>query len=112
MEARGGPGRPCLTAQHAGSAGDQGAVVGAKLYCFSLHHTPVPSPKPPGCCYLGEEGVFERPGEERQGPGQKVVLRPALFCLVAAVFFSPFFGFSFLLVSCLCGDVMEAGGQI
>lgn len=33
----------------------------------------------------------ERPGEERQGPGQKTVLRPALFCMVAAVFFSPFF---------------------
>lgn len=31
----------------------------------------------------------ERPGEERQGPGQKTVLGPALFCMVAAVFFSP-----------------------
>ena len=55
----------------------------------------------------------ERPGEERQGPGQKTVLGPALFCMVAAVFFSPrlclflFFGFAAFV-----GDVMEAGGQI
>lgn len=31
---RGGPGLPGLTAQHAGSAGDQGAISGAKLYGF------------------------------------------------------------------------------
>lgn len=34
-----------------------------------------------------------------------MVLRPALFCMVAAVFFSPlFFAFSFLWVRCLCGE--------
>lgn len=39
----------------------------------------------------------ESPGEERQGPGQKTVLRPALFCMVAAVFFSPLFCLFFSL---------------
>lgn len=54
-----------------------------------------------------------RPGEERQGPGQKAALGPALFCMVAAVFFYAFFlilPFLFFWPSGLCEDVMEARG--
>lgn len=61
MDARGVPGRPCLTAQHAGFAGDQGALT---LYCFSWNHTHPPQAS--GAVVLSEKRVGFA-GQTRRG---------------------------------------------
>lgn len=94
IDARGGPGRPCLTAQHARSAGDQGGPSWGPSYTALDRTTPQVHPPSIKAVVPLEKRVClqERPGEERQGVGQKTVLRSALFCMVAAFLPFLFFG--------------------
>lgn len=74
-------------------------MEGDKLYYFRSHHTPVPSPKPLGCCSLGEEGVFAggtRRGEAgprtKDGPLASTVLHGSGYILLPSFLPFLFFG--------------------
>lgn len=118
-EGRAGLGYPPLTAQHREVAGDQGAKEGAEPPALEsttplLQYTPSLALVPP------QERVClgERPARRGRAWDKSLVLRPALFCMVAALFFSSFC----LFFSSLAGivglswrlgvDMMDGAGEM
>lgn len=113
VKTRGGPGRPCLTAQHVWSAGDQGAIAGSQLYRFRSQHTPSSIPQAVGLLFPGRRGcVFGRdqarrgrPGDNRRYFGQHCSAWQRLYSsLLFCLFFS--------LACCLCRDMMWTRGGV